>query len=294
MSSARSITDYVTHPHLPVPAPRYRRTGLKTGIVHVGVGGFHRAHEAMFIDRLLAEGAADDWAICGVGVLPVDRRMRDVLRAQDGLYTLLLRHPDGIEEARIIGSLVEHIVVPDDPDAVIERIAHPDTRILSLTITEGGYCLDPVTGGFDASAAGVAADLADPEHPATVFGLVTEALRRRRERGVGGLTMMSCDNLPGNGTVARRSFVSFARLRDPALADWIESAVSFPNSMVDRITPATTPADVEHVRERYGIDDAWPVVAEPFVQWVIEDHFVAGRPPFERAGAHAGRGRHPV
>jgi mannitol 2-dehydrogenase len=264
--------------------PSYDRSRLRAGIVHLGVGGFHRAHQAMYLDRLMNEGKALDWAICGVGVLPGDARMRDALKAQDGLYTLVLKHPDGTLEGRVIGSIVDYLLAPDDPEAVIERMASPEVRIVSLTVTEGGYNVHHVTGEFDADDPAVRADLADGAVPATSFGLVTEALRRRRDRGVGPFTVMSCDNVQGNGDVARQVFTAFARLKDAELGAWVEENVPFPSSMVDRITPVTTDEDRATVAERFGVDDAWPVVAEPFTQWVLEDAFAAGRPPYEDAG----------
>jgi mannitol 2-dehydrogenase len=267
-----------------VPAPGYDRTRVTTGVVHVGVGGFHRAHQAMYHDRLMNAGAALDWGICGVGVLAADRRMHEVLRAQDGLYTLVAKHADGSRDVRVIGAMTEHRLAPDDPEAVIERMADASTRVVSLTITEGGYNLDDATGQFDATDPNVVADLQPGAAPRTTFGLVTEALRRRRERRLAPFTVMSCDNLQGNGRLARMVFSDFARLRDPALGDWVEQQVPFPSSMVDRITPATTEADVAEVRERFGIQDAWPVVCEPYTQWVLEDAFSVGRPPYEDAG----------
>jgi mannitol 2-dehydrogenase len=273
-------------PSLPpeVAGPAYDRSRLRTGIVHFGVGGFHRAHEAMYLDRLMNDGEALDWAICGVGVLPGDRRMRDVLNAQDGLYTLVVKSPDGSLEARVVGSITEYLYAPDDPEAVIEKMAGEDVRIVSLTMTEGGYNLKAGTGEFDTGNATVMADLAPGATPATAFGLVTEALARRRERGLPGFTIMSCDNIQGNGHAARRAFVTFATLRDPELGAWVDRAVRFPNSMVDRITPVTTDDDRAQVREQFGVDDAWPVVCEPFAQWALEDDFSQGRPPFENAG----------
>ncbi|WP_344978535.1 mannitol dehydrogenase family protein [Streptosporangium fragile] len=267
-----------------VAVPSYDRSRLTVGIVHFGVGGFHRAHQAMYLDRLMNDGRAHDWAICGVGVLPGDARMRDALTAQDGLYTMVLKHPDGTREARVIGSITEYLFAPDDPEAVVEKMADPAVRIVSLTVTEGGYNIHPVTGEFDAEAPAIRADLAPGAVPATVFGLVTEALRRRRDRGAAPFTVMSCDNIQGNGHVARRTFTAFARLADPALAAWIEDAVAFPDSMVDRITPVTTDEDREDLVRRFGVEDAWPVVCEPFTQWVLEDRFSSGRPPWEEAG----------
>ncbi|OJF13800.1 mannitol dehydrogenase family protein [Couchioplanes caeruleus] len=267
-----------------LPVPSYDRAALRTGIVHFGVGGFHRAHEAMYLDRLMSAGTALDWAICGVGVMPFDERMRDALVAQDGLYTLVVKAPDGILEPRVIGSIKEYLYAPDDPEAVVEKMADPDVRIVSLTVTEGGYNIDAVTGEFLADDPGVQHDLVPGVRPRTTFGLITEALARRRARGVAPFTIMSCDNIQGNGHAARRSFVAFARLRDPELGAWVQEHVAFPNSMVDRITPVTTAEDREEVRRRFGVDDAWPVVCEPFTQWALEDAFPLGRPPFEDAG----------
>ncbi len=247
---------------LQIPVPRYERSQIGVGIVHFGVGGFHRAHQAMYIDRLLDDGLAQDWGICGVGVLPRDRRMRDALRSQDYLYTLILEHPDGTREPRVIGSIVDFHYAPEDPEAVIELLANPATRIVSLTITEGGYT----------------PPLSD------VFGLVAEALDRRRVRGLPSPTIVSCDNIVENGNVARRAFTSHAHRLNPELAQWMREHTKFPNSMVDRITPVTTAEAIERLRSEFGVQDAWPVVAEPFAMWVLEDDFADGRPPLDRAG----------
>jgi mannitol 2-dehydrogenase len=267
-----------------VAGPKYDRGSLRTGIVHFGVGGFHRAHEAMYLDRLMNDGKALDWAICGVGVMPFDQRMRDVLVAQDGLYTLVVKAPDGTLDARVIGSIKEYLYAPDDPEAVIAKMASADVKIVSLTVTEGGYNFNAVTGEFVADNPDVQHDLQAGNAPKTTFGLITEALARRRDRGEKPFTIMSCDNIQGNGHAARRSFVAFANLRDPELGQWVETNVEFPNSMVDRITPVTTDEDRALVRDRFGVDDGWPVVCEPFTQWALEDAFNQGRPPFEEAG----------
>jgi mannitol 2-dehydrogenase len=267
-----------------VPVPEYDRDQVTAGVVHFGVGGFHRAHQAMYLDRLMDDGEALDWGVCGVGVMPADREMKQALDAQDGLYTLVLKHSDGSYEPRVIGSIVRYLYAPDDPEVVIETMAASSTRIVSLTVTEGGYNISDITGEFDADNPDVRHDLAPGAVPRTTFGLITEALRRRRERGLTPFTVMSCDNLQGNGDLSRRVFTTFARLRDPELADWIEREARFPNSMVDRITPGTTDADRAEVRDRFGIEDRWPVVCEPFTQWVLEDSFTAGRPPYQDAG----------
>ncbi|GAA0317917.1 mannitol dehydrogenase family protein [Kineococcus aurantiacus] len=267
-----------------VPVPGYDRTQVTPGIVHLGVGGFHRAHQAMYLDRLMNEGKALDWGIRGLGVLPHDARMKEVMDAQGGLYTLVLKAPDGSREPRVVGSILDFTLAPDDPDAAVEVMADPRIRIVSLTVTEGGYNIDAVTGEFVLDEPGVAADLAAGAAPRTTFGLVTEALRRRRDRGVPPFTVMSCDNIQGNGHVARKVFTAFATAKDAELGAWIAQEVRFPNSMVDRITPGTTDADRAEVAERFGVEDAWPVVCEPFVQWVLEDDFGLGRPPYEDAG----------
>ncbi len=249
---------------IPIAKPSYHRDEIGIGIVHFGVGGFHRAHQAMYVDRLLEKGLAHDWGICGVGVMPADRRMADVLAAQDGLYTLLQENPDGSHDARVIGSIVDYRYAPDDPESVIELLAAPSTRIVSLTITEGGYNIDSLDNG------GV-----------SVFGLVAEALARRRERGIASPTIMSCDNIEGNGEVARQAFTTYADRVHPGLAEWISAHTRFPNSMVDRITPVTTPEVVAELESEFGVEDQWPVAAEPFTSWVLEDDFSDGRPPLE-------------
>jgi mannitol 2-dehydrogenase len=269
---------------LSIPVPSYDRSQVKVGIVHFGVGGFHRAHEAMYIDQLMDQGKALDWGICGVGVMPFDLKMKEAMQSQDCLFTLVLKAPDGGWEPRIIGSIVQYLYAPDDPDAVIEKMADPATRIVSLTVTEGGYNFNPVTGEFDDTNPAVQADLAPGAVPATTFGLITEALVRRRSRGIEPFTVMSCDNIQGNGHMAQEVFTAFARLRDPELGEWVERNVRFPNSMVDRITPVTTDEDRAQISERFGIEDAWPVVCEPFTQWALEDKFTSGRPPLEDVG----------
>lgn len=267
-----------------VARPAYDRREVTPGIVHFGVGGFHRAHQAMYLDALMNRGEALDWGIVGVGVMPGDRRMQQALAAQDHLYTLVIKHPDGRREPRVIGSLIDYRFAPDDPAAAIELLADPTIRIVSLTVTEGGYNVHPVSGEFDLAAPDIRHDLEHPEAPRTTFGLIVEGLARRRERGIAPFTVMSCDNIQGNGEVARETFCAYARARDPGLADWIEAEVAFPNAMVDRITPVTSEADIAELAARFGIEDAWPVVCEPFTQWVLEERFVAGRPALEKVG----------
>ena len=267
-----------------VPTPTYDRRQVRTGIVHIGVGGFHRAHQAAYLDQLMNEGKALDWGITGIGLLPHDRHMHEVMTAQDCLYTMVVKHPDGSLHPRVVGSIVQYLFAPDDPEAVLALMSDPATRIVSLTITEGGYLVHPVTGEFDSDDPATQKDLRPDSTPTTAFGFITEALSRRRERGLPPFTVMSCDNIPGNGEVAHQMIGAFAGLKDPDLADWLEREVSFPNSMVDRITPVTTDADRALLAEQFGVEDAWPVVCEPFTQWALEDHFGAGRPPFEDVG----------
>jgi mannitol 2-dehydrogenase len=269
---------------LSIPVPSYDRSQVTAGIVHFGVGGFHRAHQAMYVDQLMEQGKALDWGICGVGVMSFDLKMKEAMHAQDCLYTLVEKAPDGSWEPRVIGSIVQYLYAPDDPEAVIEKMADPATRIVSLTVTEGGYNFHPVTGEFDDTNPAVKADLAPGAVPATTFGLITEALVRRRSRGIEPFTVMSCDNIQGNGHMAQEVFTAFARLRDPELGEWVAGNVQFPNSMVDRITPVTTDEDRAQISERFGVEDAWPVVCEPFTQWALEDKFSLGRPPFEDVG----------
>lgn len=252
-----------TLPRLPIATPGYDRDGVGTGIAHFGVGNFHRAHQAMYVDRLLRRGLAREWGIRGLGVLPADRRMRDVLAAQDGLYTLISEHPDDSRDARVIGSIVDYRYVPDDPAATVELLAAPATRVITLTITEGGYRV---------------------RDRASVFGLIVEALVRRRDRGVGAPTIVSCDNIEHNGEVARRAVVEHAQLLHPGVVGWVDEHARFPCSMVDRITPATTPDLVAAVERDFGVADRWPVAAESFAAWVLEDDFAAGRPPLGDAG----------
>lgn len=267
-----------------VSTPSYDRDTSSVGIVHFGYGNFHRAHQAMYLDRLMEAGADSDWGICGVGVLPQDEPMRDVTNAQDCLYTLVLRHPDGSLDGRVVGSTLEYLFAPENPTAVIERLVDPAVRIVSLTVTEGGYLKNPATGAFDATNPGVVHDLAHPDEPRTAFAYIVEGLRRRRVAGITPFTVLSCDNLQGNGTYARQAVVGYAALKEPELAAWIEASVAFPNCMVDRITPATTDSDRTAVRETFGIDDRWPVPGEPFTQWIIEDRFPSGRPALETVG----------
>ena len=268
---------------LNVARPRYDRTGLTPGIVHIGVGNFHRAHQAWYLHRLMQVGIAQDWAIIGAGVRPYDAKMREKLLAQDCLTTLITLDPDQVS-AEVVGSMIDYLPIQENNAALIGAIADPAIRIVAMTVTESGYYVDPITGGFDAGHPDIKFDAANPDAPRTAFGAMVAALRLRREAGIGPFTGMSCDNLQGNGAILRQTVVSLARLTDPDLAAWIDAHVTFPNSMVDCIAPATGPKELALAHE-FGIRDAAVVTHERFRQWVIEDDFCAGRPDWDQVGA---------
>lgn len=267
----------------PAHVPAYGRDGITSGVVHLGVGAFFRAHHAYYTDLLLEKGLGRDYGIIGVGILPQDAAMRDALVPQRGRYTLLAKDT-GLREARVVGSIQEYLLAPEDPQAVIDAIASPSTRIVTLTVTEGGYYFDPNTGAFMADHPDVAHDVDHPDAPRTHLGFIAAGLRARKASGIPAPTLLTCDNIEGNGHVFKAAMVDFARLQDADLAEWIEATVSFPNTMVDRITPRTTDADRAEIDSEWGIEDAWPVVTEEFVQWVIEDAFPMGRPPWDEVG----------
>lgn len=263
--------------------PAYDRRQLKPGIVHIGLGNFHRAHMAVYLDDLFAQRRDLDWAIIGAGVRAADAKMRDALKAQDCLSTVIELDPKG-KTARRIGSMIDFLPVDPANGPLIEAMSRPEIRIVSLTVTEGGYFVNPATGQFDPTAPEIVADGKDTAYPATAFGAIVAALKARRAAKVKPFTVMSCDNLPGNGHVAKAAVVGLARLSDPVLADWIEANVAFPNGMVDRITPATGPRE-RAMAAQFGLgDDPVPVTCEPFRQWVLEDNFPSGRPLLESVG----------
>lgn len=263
--------------------PQYDRGRLTPGIIHIGVGNFHRAHMAVYLDDLFALGEAHDWAILGAGVRPADAAMREALRAQDCLSTVIQLAPTE-KHARRVGAMIDFIEVDTSNAPLIAAMSRPEIRIVSLTVTEGGYFIDPATGRFDPTTAEIAADSRNPDRPGTAFGAIIAALRRRRNAGVPPFTILSCDNLPGNGHVTKAATVGLARLSDPDLADWIEARVFFPNSMVDRIAPATGSHE-RRLAAAFGLaNDPVPVTCEPFRQWVMEDRFPSGRPAFEKVG----------
>ncbi|WP_371878997.1 mannitol dehydrogenase family protein [Gemmobacter fulvus] len=263
--------------------PAYDRTALRPGIVHIGLGNFHRAHMAVYLDDLFALGQDHDWAILGAGVRAGDARMREALRGQDCLSTIIELDPAG-KSARRIGAMVDFLPVEAGNASLIAAMAQPAIRIVSLTVTEGGYFINPATGAFDPDAPEIRADAATPDQPDTAFGAILAALRARRAAGLAPFAVMSCDNLPGNGHVTQAAVVGLARLSDPGFADWVQDNVAFPNGMVDRITPATGPRE-RALAASFGLaDDPVPVTCEPFRQWVLEDHFPAGRPALEKVG----------
>jgi fructuronate reductase/mannitol 2-dehydrogenase len=261
--------------------PTYDRSALTPAVVHFSVGGFHRSHQLLYFDELAERRLSDGWGVVGVGLH--NRHMKDALAPQDHLYTVVERSPAG-ERARVVGVMVDYHYAPDAPATVLDVLTDARTRMVSLTITGGGYRLDPHSGDFDADDVDIRWDLAHPHCPRTVFGYVVEALDRRRRAGLPPFTVVSCDNMHRNGEAARAAIVGFAGLRDEVLARWITDRVAFPSSMVDRITPHTTPEQREAIAQRYGVDDRWPVITEPFSQWVIEDTFCNGRPPLEHVG----------
>ncbi|RAL11499.1 mannitol dehydrogenase family protein [Aspergillus homomorphus CBS 101889] len=279
-----------------VQVPTYERgSAVKEGIVHVGVGGFHRAHLAVYVDQLMQKHGVRDYAICGVGLQPFDATMRDALGAQDHLYTVIERSAKG-SFAHVVGSINSYLFAPDDREAVIAKMAHADTHIVSLTITESGYYYNENTHELQSEHPDIQYDL-DPAHegaPRTTFGFLYAALARRHAQGLKPFTVMSCDNMQKNGSITRHMLESFARLKNPTIAAWIAQHGAFPNAMVDRITPQTSAADKTALAESFAIEDRWPVVTEPFMQWVIEDQFADGRPPFERVGVQVVKNVHDV
>jgi len=266
-----------------IERPTYDREALTPGIVHIGLGNFHRGHQAWYLHRLMQQGLAHNWAIVGAGVRANDEAQRVKLAAQDYLTTLIELDPAG-RSAEVVGSMIGFIPIEEGNGPLIAQMADPAIRIVALTVTEGGYYIDPVTKGFDAAHADIQHDAAYPDMPRTAFGAMVAALKLRRDSGAGPFTGQSCDNLQGNGAILRQTVVSLARLSDPGLADWIDETCTFPNSMVDCIVPATGPKELALVKE-FGIDDAAPVTHENYRQWVIEDNFCAGRPDWDKAGA---------
>jgi fructuronate reductase len=264
-----------------VRRPRYDLASVRVGVVHLGIGAFHRAHQAVYLDDRLSAGERD-WAVCGASLRSAETA--EALEPQDGLYTVAVRSGEG-ERLRVVGSVRRLLVAPADPAALLDAMADPAVRIVSLTVTEKGYCHDPATGELNEAHPDIRADLADPARPRSAPGFLVEALRRRRAAGLPPFAVLSCDNLPANGETCARVLARLAALRDPDLGRFVAGEVSCPSTMVDRIVPATTDADREAVSAALRVRDAWPVLAEPFTQWVIADRFPAGRPHLEESGA---------
>ncbi|MAZ76052.1 MAG: mannitol dehydrogenase [Micavibrio sp.] len=261
--------------------PEYDRSQVTCGIMHMSIGGFHRSHQAVYVDNVLAKGHSN-WGICAIGLMPQDKDNIEKLQQQDNLYTVLERSAEA-DTARIVGSIIETMHAPSSPEAVLNRLADDNIKILSLTVTEKGYCFDS-NQDLDQSNAFIQEDLANLSVPKTALGYIVSALKNRKDQSQSPFTVMSCDNLPGNGHLTQKLVLQFAELVDPELATWIQENVSFPNSMVDRITPVTTNEIVETIKAKFQIEDAWPVVCEDYIQWILEDNFCNGKPPFEEAG----------
>jgi mannitol-1-phosphate/altronate dehydrogenase len=265
-----------------IQQPRYDRSALKTRIVHFGFGAFHRAHQALLTDRVL-NALGGDWGICEISLFSGDKLM-SALRAQDHLYTVLEKGPEG-NQAIIVGAVKECLNAKlDGLEAIIEKFCEPQVAIVSLTVTEKGYCIDPAMGRLDTSNERIVHDLQNPGAPHSAPGILVEALNRRRERGLRPFTVLSCDNIPDNGHVVRNAIIGMAEKRSQQLADWIREQVTFPGTMVDRIVPAATPESLQEITDTLGVEDPCAISGEPFIQWVIEDNFVAGRPRWEEAG----------
>jgi mannitol 2-dehydrogenase len=275
-----------TLPKLPeiIQCPSYDRSRTLPSLVHIGVGGFNRSHLAVYLDDLLARDNQKRWGEFGVGLLPADKQLNAALTQQDYLYGLML-FDTGQESYRIVGSLVGHLYAPESTEAVLERLTSPDCAIVSLTVTEGGYFIEDSSGRFLADHENIRHDLEHPDSPRTWLGYVAEAANRRMKTGAAPFTLLSCDNLQANGAAARKALLSFGEMRSATLRKWMETNISFPNSMVDRITPRTTDENRATITEKFGVIDLAPVVSEPFRQWVLEDEFAAGRPAWELVGA---------
>ena len=264
-----------------VKSPQYSRN-MENHICHIGVGGFHRSHQAVYLDELLKQESVEGWGILGVGMMAADRTLHDSLSKQDGLYTVISRD-DESKEFRVVGSILKHNIWPDHTPDVLGSLCNPSTKIISLTITEKGYCRD-VRGHLDLNHPLISKDRTNPEAPQSAIGLIAYALKLRKEQNSGPVTILSCDNLPENGHTLEMLMMQYIEAAMPELLPWVKDNTSFPNSMVDRITPVYDESHKAIVAEA-GITDECPILAEPFRQWVIEDRFVAGRPAWEKVGA---------
>ena len=247
-----------------ISVPKYDRSSGKSQIVHIGVGGFHRAHLAYYLHQLKNSGKASEWQICGIGLREADTKLHEIFKTQDHLYTLMVKHPNGKIDAEVIGTIVDFKMGTTNPEPVIDQLAAAETKIVSLTITEGGYNFNPTTGKFNFDNPNIQHEMQHPHNPKTVYGFLTAALKKRRDAKLPAFTIMVCDNIEHNGDMMRTMLGTFAEAQNPDLSKWIAQEVSFPNSMVDRITPVTTPADIETLAQNYGVKDQWPVTCEPF------------------------------
>jgi mannitol 2-dehydrogenase len=261
--------------------PHYDRNTLETGIVHMSVGGFHRAHQAVYLDDVLNKNSSN-WMISGVGLMPQDAQNFDALKQQDCLYSVLERSPTE-DKVRVVGSIKELIHAPSDVELVINKIASPSIKIISLTITEKGYYYNEKRN-LDLTSEQIKYDIALPSSPKTAYGYLVKGLQKRKEDNAGAVTIMCCDNLPGNGHITQHLLGQFITESAPDLLPWLNENVSFPNAMVDRITPVTTPLIQDILRDNFSLQDGWPVVCEDYIQWILEDKFIAGRPAFETVG----------
>ncbi len=262
----------------------YSRNKIRTGIVHIGVGNFHRAHQEYYTNELLKDSTQEDWGICGIALLPSDEKLVKALKSQKCRYTLTTYGRKGDVKVYSIGSMLELIWGVEEPELALEKMASSEVKIISMTITEGGYNLDRKTGNFDFSNSLVQQDLRTPSQPKSTFGFIAEALRRRKQAGNGPVTILSCDNLEHNGSTAKKAFMTFFEKQDIELYEWAKANVTFPNSMVDRIAPTVTEVDIERINRENNTQDCAPVYSEDFKQWVIEDNFIAGRPKWESVG----------
>ncbi|MCW2120863.1 mannitol dehydrogenase family protein [Flavobacterium sp. 7A] len=267
-----------------VSVPSYDRNQINTSILHIGVSNFHRSHQAYYVHELIDKYKELNYGICGVDLLESDRKIYSVLKDQDGLFTLYTKEKNGAHKAKVIGSIVEYFYGPENPMAVIEKMAHPNIEIISLTIAEDGYHLNEITGEFDMNHPAVSEDIKNPFSPKTVFGYLTQSFKLRKLRNLPGCTILSCDNIKSNGNTMKLSLYNYVRKTEPELLDWITQNTSFPNTMVDRITPITNSADIQTLKKDFYIDDQWPVVCESFSQWVIEDQFIHQRPVWDKVG----------
>lgn len=263
--------------------PTYNRNDITTTIVHIGVSNFHRSHQAYYTNELMNKYGFTDCGICGIDLLDSDRKIYSILKDQDGLYTLITKQPNGVNRIKIIGSIVEYFFAPENPVAVIEKMA-THIQVITLTIAEDGYHLNEITGEFDMNQALIAEDLKNPLSPNTVFGYLTQALKLRQHRDIGGCTIISCDNIPSNGTTIKNSLFKYLEKAEPELLDWVDQHITFPNTMVDRITPVTRIEDLSYLKNDLQTEDQWPVVCEPFSQWIIEDNFATQRPQWDKVG----------